>query len=224
MYNYVGPTWAQRSFDPPGIQQTNFAKVWQIPYVGHVFPSQPPSTIADKLKSLPGPTVWIYSDPWGDIPRLTGCSLSEFVSRQDWFDIWQEANQKILHKINAFDVPVFLIGTHCDVVDCNFSNITVAHPSWQKYMSEQLGLVHDNSIVIEGRTIKHCVAQEIYFRFFYENPDIKVDLGLKDLITDQWMLWEQFRCQGLMFYYHPTRRSYQNFANYLKPQLLSWLN
>jgi hypothetical protein len=38
------------------------------------------------------------------------------------------------------------------------------------------------------------------------------------------MLWEQFRCQGLMFYYHPTRRSYQNFANYLKPQLLSWLN
>jgi hypothetical protein len=27
-----------------------------------------------------------------------------------------------------------------------------------------------------------------------------------------------------MYDHHPTRRSYQDFADYLKPQLLSWLN
>lgn len=224
MYNYVGPTWAQRSFDPPGVAQTNFAKSWQLDYVEYVFPSTPPGTIANKLKSLNGPTVWIYSDPWGDIPEITGCSHAEYVTRTDWFDIWKEANQKILSKINALNVPVFLIGAHCDVIDCNFSNITVGHSSWQKYMAEQLNLVVNNDIVVSDRTIKHCIAQEIYFRYFYENPDINVNPGLHDQIIDQWLLWDCFHQQGLMYDHHPTWASYRQFANYLRPRLLSWLN
>lgn len=225
MYNYVGPTWAERSFDPDGIEDTNLAKEWQLSCDQRLYPSTPPGTIADKLQKINNdrPTVWVYSDPWGDIPRLTGCSFSEYVSRDDWFDIWREANQEVLKRINALGVPVFLIAAHCDVIDCDFSNITVACPSWQKRMAHQLELVIDDTIVVEGRYIKHCIAQEIYFRYMHENPDVSIAPVLKDTIIDLWILWQKFHEHGIMYDNHPTKKSYQEFARYLKPMLTTWL-
>lgn len=226
MYNYIGPTWAERSFDPEGIAQTNFARVWNYPNNTLTYPSTPPGTIVNRVKGLldNNPVVWIYSDPWGDIPWLTGIPHSEFVCRADWFDIWRDANQQILRKINQLGVPVLLIGAHCDVIDCDFANITVAHPSWQMFMAESLGLVVDQKIQVQNRTIEHCIAQEIYFGFFHANPDIEPDSVLKDLVIDQWMLWDQFHQAGLMWDHHPTNASYTLFAEALRPQLNEWLN
>ena len=41
MYNYVGPSWAQKSFDPLEllIEPTNFAKQWQLLCIEQIFPS-----------------------------------------------------------------------------------------------------------------------------------------------------------------------------------------
>ena len=206
--------------------QTNFAKVWSYPNTALIYPATPPGTIASKVcHSLNNrPTVWIYSDPWGDIPALTGIEHSEFVCRADWFDIWRDANQQVLGKINALGVPVFLVGAHCDVIDCDFSNIFVAHPSWQTFMAESLELVSNNNIHIEDRTIEHCIAQEIYFRFFHDNPALTPDAELKDLVVDQWLLWDQFHRHGLMYEHHPTNASYTIFAEALRPQLDKWLD
>lgn len=225
MYEYVGPTWALKSFDPPGAAETNFAKEWKLPCIPKIFPSVPPATIADRLKAQPlkFPIVWVYSDPWGDIPRLTGIELNDFVARADWFDIWRDANQKVLHKINSLGVPVFLIGAHCDIIDCNFSNITVGHSSWQKFMAQELDCVKDNTIIIDNRPVSHCIAQEIYFRFFHENPEITPALTLKDLVIDQWILWDKFHHRGLMYDHHPTAASYKKFAEHLKPGVQQWL-
>lgn len=225
MYNYIGPTWADRSFDPPGIDPTNFAKVWGYPTQQFIYPSAPPGSIADWVKQKIGnlPTVWVYSDPWGDIPRLTGISHAELVTRPDWFNIWRDANRQVLSKINSLGVPVFLIGTHCDIIDCEFSNIFIGHPSWQYFMAESLDLVSDGHIQIDNQTINHCIAQEIYFRFSYENPEIKYHNSLNDLVISQWMLWEEFYKTGLMYEHHPTSKSYRVFAEYLRPSLDNWL-
>lgn len=227
MYNYIGPTWAKRSFDPPNIETTNFAKVWDLPYNEFIYLSAPPFTILENVRSeLENflPIVWVYSDPWGDIPTLTGIPHEEYIQREDWLDIWKLANKKILEGINSLGNPVFLIGTHCDVIDCNYENITVGYSSWQKFMADQLGFLKNNRIYIKDRVIDHCVAQEIYFRFFYENPNLTPAGTLYDLIIDQWMLWDEFYKTGIMYEHHPTKYSYDLFARFLKPKLVNWLD
>lgn len=226
MYDYVGPTWAQRSFDPPGIEPTNLAEVWKIPYNKRFYPSTPPGRIVDLVAEdgAHRPIVWVYSDPWGDIPRLTGCTFQEYVSRSDWFDVWREANQQVLRKINSLGVPVFLIGAHCDIIDCDFSNITIACQSWQKHMADQIGLLAGDTIRIENRSIDHCVAQEIYFRYFHENPNVPVSDDLKNYIIDLWMLWKRFHDNGIMYEHHPTKESYQNLAKHLEHTMTTWIN
>lgn len=225
MYNYVGPTWAQRSFDPVGIEHTNFAKQWSQPYVEQVFSSTPPLTIARQVRN-DLPIVWVYSDPWGNVPEITGITFKEYVSRNDWFEIWQYCNDYILRSINNIGVPVFLIGTHCDVITCDkYSNIIVAHPSMQKWMAQQVGILVDDQISIpsENIIIDHCIAAEIYSKFLYENPGINGDPVLKDLLIDQWIFWKQLENNGYMFDVHPTRKSYIEFAEILHPKLLDFL-
>jgi hypothetical protein len=228
MYNYVGPTWAQKSFDSPELllEPTNFAKQWQLPYVEQVFPSTPPLTIAQKVRT-DLPIVWVYSDPWGNVPEITGIAFKDYVSRTDWFEIWQHCNDHILRTINNIGVPILLIGTHCDIIACNnYPNINVAHASMQKWMAQQAGMLTNNQICIpnENITINHCFAAEIYSRFLHENSKVDGDLILKDLLIDHWIFWKQLEKAGYMYDVHPTKKSYTQFAELLRPTLLDFLN
>ena len=228
MYNYVGPTWAQKSFDPPEllIEPTNFAKQWQLPCIEQIFPSAPPLTIAQQVRT-DLPIVWIYSDPWGNVPEITGITFEDYVSRDDWFEIWQHCNDHILRTINNIGTPILLIGTHCDIIACNnYSNITVAHASMQKWMAQQIGLLLNNQICIptEGLNIDHCFAAEIYSKFLHENPTVCSNLVLKDLLIDHWVFWKQLENNGYMYDVHPTKKSYTQFAEVLRPKLLDFLN
>ena len=228
MYNYVGPTWAQKSFDSPNLllEPTNFAKQWQLPYIEQVFPSMPPLSIAQRVKTNL-PIVWIYSDPWGNVPEITGIAFEEYVSRVDWFEIWQYCNNHILHAINNLGVPVLLIGTHCDIMACdNYPNITIAHASMQKWMAQQVGLLSNNQVCIptENIIINHCFASEIYSRFLYENPTINGNPVLNDLLIDHCIFWKQLENNGYMYDNHPTKKSYTQFAKVLRPKLINFLN
>lgn len=227
MYNYVGPTWAQKSFDDPVTKTvaTNFAKQWQLPYTAQLFPSTPPLSIAKQVKTNL-PIIWVYSDPWGNVPEILKMSWAEYVSRPDWFDLWKYCNRQILKAINDLSVPVLLIGSHCDIIDCTYPNITVAHPSMQKWMAEQINLVKNNQISIpdENVLIDHCFAFEIYARFLYENPDVEGDNALKECLTDHWIFWKQLEKFGYMYDVHPTRKSYEQFAKLLKPTVEEFVN
>jgi hypothetical protein len=219
MFNYVGPTWAEKSFDADqNTIPTNFAKEWNLRCVQQIFPSMPPLSIAKRVRT-DLPIVWVYSDPWGNVPEIANVSFAEFVSREDWFDIWQECNDVVLKKINDLGVPVLIIGTHCDVINCHYSNITVAHPSMQKWMAEQIDLFKNDKIVVpeEGIVISHCIAHEIYFKFFTENEDVQVDSGLKDLVLDHWIFWRRLEQMNLVYDTHPTRYSYEKFSKLIKP-------
>jgi hypothetical protein len=228
MFNYIGPTWADRSFDNDTAPTTNFALEWDIPYTPQVFLSAPPLTIARSV-NLDNrlPIVWVYSDPWGNIESITGMTRAEYVQRGDWFSIWQECNRYIFQTISKLGPPVFLIGTHCDIVDCDYSNITIAHPSMQKWMAQAAGIdVVDGVIHLpqDNVQIKHCVAMELYFKFFYDHPEIVVDSVLHEHIINQWVLWDKLSTAGLMFDYHPTRRSYIGFAKSLYLKLTNFLS
>ena len=234
IYTYTGPTWALKSFDRPEVEQlhgsTNFAKHWQWPFRSRVYPSAPPLSIVKYLcesERQTLPIVWVYSDPWGNIPDITGIALKDYVQRQDWFDIWRDCNRHILKSIAEIGPPVLIIGSHCDIIDCDFDNIIVASHSMQKFMAHLAGItVVDDTVIMPHDNIKinHCFAMEIYFRFFHETSDIVPCNDLHDRVVDLWVFWKKLEQAGLMYDVHPTRTSYENFAQSLLPMVTTFLN
>ena len=96
-FYYIGPTWAIKSYDQneQSTGSTNFATEWKIDHIDITSHSTPPGELVDlavKYIRKDLPIVWIYSDPWGDVPAITGMSHKEYVERSDWFDIWKECN------------------------------------------------------------------------------------------------------------------------------------
>lgn len=227
-YIYAGPTWAQRSFDKDSKTITNFANEWGIPYIDATLQASPPLTILDRVKSLNSqlPIVWIYSDPWGDVPRITGLTHQEYVKRADWFDIWRECNCYTLNAINQLGNPVLIIGTHCDVIDCDYNNITIANSSMQQWMATQAKIDIKNLNLADGSciTIPHCFAMEIYLKFFHDYPDIVPDPSLLSQVWDLYFFWKELEKNNLMYDVHPTAHSYITFSKELKDKVQNFLD
>ena len=224
-FNYIGPTWAIKSFDKneDNTGSTNFATEWKIDYIDITRNSAPPGKLiklAEKHLDKKLPIVWIYSDPWGDIPSITGMSFKEYVERTDWFDIWKECNFYNLKRISELGPPVFIIGSHCDIIDCTFSNIEIGHHSMQKWMATNCTMsnikVLDNIIDIvlpDTRQIRieHCFANEIYLRFLYENDFVQPNNDLHDKLWNQWHFWKELEKVNFMYDVHPTKKKLYKF-------------
>jgi hypothetical protein len=237
-FNYIGPTWAVKSYDQneQSTGSTNFASEWKIDHIDITSHATPPGELVDlaeKYSRKDLPIVWIYSDPWGDVPAITGMSHKEYVERSDWFDIWKECNFHNLKRISNLGPPVFIIGSHCDIIDCDFSNIEIGHRSMQKWMAINCNLsnikVTDNIIDIllpdtRQIQIKHCFANEIYLRFLHENDSVQPDSDLHEKLWHQWHFWKELEKNHFMFEFHPTKMSYVNFAKHIREKVIKFLN
>jgi hypothetical protein len=236
VFIYTGPSWAERSFEDPGktIQPTNLAKQWGIECIqrarsgASVF--QNANAIDFYYKTNPKHSiVWIYNEPILDIKAITGLSPREFLQRLDWQDLWNECNQACLQRIASIGCPVLLIGAHSDIVDCDHSNITVAHPSWQKWLAEKSGFdVTNNQIHVkisdrEKFNIDRCWGAEIVQRYIRNNPDVDLD---RDMVMSVWNMlefWIQMSRTGWFSGCHPTRHATEKFAEFLKPTVTKFL-
>lgn len=234
---YTGPSWANRSYDPPGSWEdanpTSLSKEWNIPCVDV---SLPASRVIDRLVAVRQclnndalPVVWIYHEPIRCLKEATGMSLLDFVKRPDWRTIWDQCNQYCLEKINSLGVPVLLIGAHSDVVGCDYPNLTVGHDSWQKWLAERSGLAIDNDEICvkmhDGGDYKlsHCWGAELVHKFIYENPKIDPSKELVDAVLDIFFFWKHLEKSDLFFDVHPNRRATQQFAEYLLPTIKTFL-
>lgn len=233
---YTGPSWAARSFDIPGSHadnnQTNLAKEWQIPFVNI---SQSGTTIlnrvsaVNKLGSNKLPIIWIYNEPIGNLTDITKLSFLEFIQRADWKDIWKECNQHCLQAINNIGRSVLLIGAHSDIVDCNYDNITIGYPSWQKWMAEQAGLKVDSNTVYvkmdDGGDffVSHCWGAEVVHKFIHEHPEITPSIEIVNAIWDIFFFWKELEKADLFYEVHPNRQATTQFAKLLLPTVEKFL-
>jgi len=233
---YTGPSWAVRSYDDPGkiIKHTNLAQQWGLEYIhraregASVF--QNANVVEFYFKSnSKKPIVWIYNEPILDVVGITGLSIREFLQRVDWRDLWYECNQVCLRRIASFGCPVLLIGAHSDIVDCDYPNITVACPSWQKWLAEKAGFnvttdqIHVKISDEEKFTIDHCWGAEIVQKYIHNNPD--VDPG-HDMVKSTWNIlefWSQLSRTGWFSACHPTRMATEEFAKFLLPTVTQFL-
>lgn len=234
-YIYTGPSWAFSSYDPPNskacIDSTNLAKQWLIPHLDLSRPGCSVSNRAEAVKNsnIDLPIIWIYNEPTKDLYQATGVTLGEFIQRSDWLDIWHQCNRWCLEKINNIGVPVLLIGGHSDIVQCQFSNITIGHHSWQKYIAEQAGIrVDNNKIYVKmddggDYSFDLCWGAETIHKFMHEHPDIIPSKEIINAIWDMFFFWKELEKANLFFEVHPNKRANQQFAQFLLPTVSKFL-
>jgi hypothetical protein len=233
---YTGPSWAARSYDPPGTPEfknpTNLAKEWQIPFFDVSNPGTTVLNRIDAVKKLDNttlPIVWVYNEPIKCLTEATGLSNEQIIQRSDWRDIWEDCNQFCLKAINDLNRPVLLIGAHSDIVNCDYKNITVAHPSWQKFLANQAGMpIKDNTVSVKMDDggdffVSTCWGAEVLHKFMHENSHITPSAEVTNAVWDIFFFWKELEKSNLFFEVHPNHRGNKLFAEHLTPTVIKFL-
>lgn len=229
-YVYAGSSWAMTSF-PMNNHATNLAKQWAVPCIDA---TRGATSVLDSVALVKKfkqskPIVWVYNDPLYDLQAVTGIDHTEFLTRSDWQDIWHECNQHCLNAISGLGVPVLLIGGTSDIVNCNYTNITVGHSSWQKYLASQAGMpVNDGTVTVsllDGTvfSVDLCWGAENLHKCMYDNPNIDPDPNLVSSIWDIFYFWQQLQAMNLFHDVHPNFQANQLFADFLLPTVEKFL-
>lgn len=228
-YVYTGPSWAKSSF-PLDDDSTNLAKLWKIP---HIDCSQFGSSVLNRLRAIKHysnlPVIWVYNEPLSDMQEITGMSPADLLVNQQWKKHREDCNQYCLEQISKLNRPILLIGGHSDVENCNFANIRVAHPSWQKFIAKQAGLnVNDGTITgtFDSGTefkVNQCWGAEIMHRHMFERPSTNPVHSLVESIWDTFFFWKEIDRLGWFHDVHPNRQATESFAEYLLPTVIDFL-
>jgi hypothetical protein len=235
---YTGPSWAKRSYDHPKFEElngtTNLAKEWGIEFIDA---SKIGSTILQRLaevKSIledhPGlPVVWIYGEPLADLTDITDITTAELIQQEDWVSVWNTCNQYCLSQIAELGSKILLIGGHSDIINCKHNNITIGHPSWQKWIAQQAGLTVDKDVVCvkmdDGGdfSFSHCWGAELTHKFMHAHPEIIPSQTIVNAVWDVFFFWKELEKANLFFEVHPNRRATEQFAKFLLPTVKHFL-
>ena len=225
---YVGPSWATRSYDTPDGSEsdyTNLYKELNLENFGIEFLAFGGASNQHFIDYLTGnyktnfykkdydAIIWVYCEPLIEL-KLQG-KMQEFLESEDFWNMRLSANKKILDQLDQIGKPIALIGSHSDIVDCNYKNITVIHPSWQKFLAEHAGI----ELKYGG-----WGAEVAHMQLVTEYKDIKPSNNLVDAITEQFSAWRRLEYHRLFSWCHPNKKGNELFAKKIKNSLYSWIN
>jgi len=217
---YVGPSWAVRSFDTVEGSEDDFTNLIQelnldvmnlakSDYSNTQCLTAVKNHIKDN-KDIRG-IIWVYCEPILDVPH----ELKKTVIESDNFwSIREIVNQRILSQINNLNIPVGLIGGHSDIVNCDYSNITVIHPSWQKFLAENVGV-----------SLKHGWGAEVAHRYaMYEIKDSSPSKPFVFEVSDTLKSWSEMEMLGVFRGVHPNKKGNILFAKEIANNIQSFIN
>lgn len=237
---YIGPSWAAQSFDSPGSSSpsTNLALEWKIPHENLAQNGARILTSVDRIKQDQTnlPIIWIYGEPSFNIKEITGIDDIQFIQRTDWLDLWHQCNQYCLEQISNLGRPVLLVGAPSDITNCDYPNITIAHPSWQRYIASSAGILYNNTIEFEQNLdgmdfgLRHsetncekititepCWGIDIVHKNIYVCQSIKPNFELVDWTWRMLKFWKYLEDHGRFYDTHPNFVSNKEFAQHLLP-------
>ena len=227
---YVGPSWAVRSFDnssgyetdlnggtnlikemgllnEPGLEITSLARL-AATNIGCLN-----SILYENQDTKFDGIIWVYCGIISDLIHFLPISKKELFKSENFWQIREELNQRILSKINDLNIPVALIGAHSDVVNCDYPNITVIHPSWQKFLGNDLRCGWEAEVA--HREIIEINVTETNF---------KPSKSVVNLIVDTLGDWHNLEMLGVFNNVHPNRKGNELFAKEIKPSVYSFIN
>lgn len=224
---YVGSSWAARSFtkhyeerptatDRLGIDYTNLAHELGLDVVNLSQFSISNLSCCNLIQQYDQPydgVVWVYCEPIKDLGYNNISSIKEFLQSPNFWSIRQNINSVILKKMSELDCPIALIGGASDVETADYDNLTVIHPSWQKFLAETAGV-----------DLEHGWSADIAHHEMGLYPRIHPSAGLVDLMTDTFDAWKKLEKKDIFINTHPNVNGTQLFAGHIKSSLNTWLD
>jgi hypothetical protein len=214
---YVGPSWANRSYDTVEGSETEYTSLLKELRIDATDLSKPGSSnmvCLDKINAYQGnidAILWVYCEPIADVLHENKKSL---IESEDFWKIRKQINQDTLSMINQLDIPVGLIGAHSDIFDCDHKNLTVIHDSWQKFLAKKVGVYLDKGW---GAEVAHRYAM-------YEFKDSKPSRAFVEYTSNTLQAWTKMELSGVFRGVHPNRKGNELFAQEIKNSVQSFIN
>lgn len=210
---YIGPSWAVRSFDTvEGSEEnyTNLLKEWNIDArnLSKLGLSNENCLGIIRRQSLDNckGIIWVYCEP---ILQVEHEFKQALIEDEDFWAAREKINQQTFKWMNELNIPIGLIGGHSDIVHCNQPNIEVIHPSWQKFLADEVGV-----------DLEHGWGAEIAHRYAtYEFPGTTPSWACVDLICDTFTSWTKMELTGMFRGCHPTKKGNELFAKEIKSNI-----
>ena len=213
----MGGSWAVRSFSnnfepelDPGPADTNLIRELNLPVINLArfkLSNLQCLDIVKDYKNCHG-IVWIYSDPMKDVD-----DLQTFIMSNNFWQIRESVNQQILSDMDNFNIPIALIGGPSDVNNCDYKNISVIHPSWQKFLANLINIEFNQG----------WDAPYIHYKMLtYKN--IQPSKQIVDALSENFENFKQLEHAGLIKGVHPTRLANELFAKEIKNSIAKWFD
>lgn len=228
---YAGSSWAVTSYpDTDEHPATNLLREWN--FSAFVTARKADSNLG-QLKKITNldtnlPVVFLYCEPLGDLEEITGLTLEQFVTSENWQEIWNQCNNACLCAIDKLKNPVALIGAHSDIDINNTTSFVIEH-SWQKWLAQKTGMKVKDSVIqvtpSDGRSysLANCWGAEVVHRFLHFNPGINPHPSLLDAVWDIYFFWEELQKRNWFFDVHPNYIANVEFAKYTKDSIKNFI-
>ena len=220
---YVGPSWAARSYDTHDASESDYTSLYKelsLQNLNIINMSQAGASNQFFLDFLNSPNqphsykvkydaiIWVYCEPMTSI-----IDKKSFLQSEDFWALRAEANRQLLDKIANLGVPVAMIGGHSDIEDCNYSNLEIIHPSWQKFLAESVGVKLTNGW---GCELPHKLLLIDY-------PKLKPSKNLVNRVSDTWRAWCEMDLNGVFCWCHPNKLGNELFAREIEQKIQTWI-
>ena len=224
---YVGSSWAVRSFDRPyenppkpgavaGRDYTNLAYELGLEVVDLSQFSISNLSCFNLVREYGDDydgVVWVYCEPIKDLTYNHYSTMEEFLTSDNFWALRSHTNSLVLKRLSELGCPVALIGGASDVENANYDNLTVIHPSWQKFLAERADV-----------DLEHGWSADVAHYEMIQYPDLKPSMGLVDLMSSTFESWKKLEDHKLFNRAHPNTIGTQLFATHIKPSLNNWID
>ena len=229
-YIFAGDSWALKGFtndnynignNDPMPNDVRLADYWGLEYQHCLTPGRGNMSVLNRLISMniPNnvPIVWVYTEPGRDYRRITGNPEFDWIKSEDIFNIRKDLNVIILKEIKQqIKNPIGLIGglSDIDVEVASALGYKILCSSWQSWIADHL----DRKKYFDFG----WGASDVGWRADYNNVTPgKAAVFAWDKLIKEWCMWEEL---GYMCHEHPTPKANEEFAAYLKPDVIDWIN
>jgi len=214
---YVGPSWAHRSYDTnegSELDYTNLARELDLDIVDLSRVGAGNMEMLEKVKGYTGDylgIIWVYAEPVIDFTKQ---EQDQFITSEDCDKLREIKHQQILQAIADLNCPIALIGAHSDVGYCNHANISIIHPSWQRFLA-----------MSTGTNIEYAWGADVAHRIFLEEyRNIKPSKKLVNMIISTFKSWREMESKNVFKWVHPNQNGNSLFAKAIEKDLTSWIN